>query len=106
MRGWILDLYPGNPGEMVVWLKLENGEVRRLLDRWSPSIFVASDDGSELARLGGHRLITDSADLLLNLSPANSKVAAMLLKHPSNSSLQGEEKLLRPVLHQRYRTYG
>ncbi|TLY16309.1 MAG: hypothetical protein E6K86_04575, partial [Thaumarchaeota archaeon] len=57
MRGWILDLYPGNPGEMVVWLKLENGEVRRLLDRWSPSIFVASDDGYELARLGGHRLI-------------------------------------------------
>src|SRR2546426_1027775 len=42
---------------MVVWLKLENGEVRRLLDRWSPSIFVASDDGYELARLGGHRLI-------------------------------------------------
>src|SRR5437867_13326493 len=42
---------------MVVWLKLENGEVRRLLDGWSPSIFVASDDGYELARLGGHRLI-------------------------------------------------
>ena len=51
-------------------------------------------------------LITDSADLLLNLSPANSKVAAMLLKHPSNSGQLGEEKLLRPVLHQRYRTYG
>jgi len=52
-------------------------------------------------------LITDSADLLLNLSPANSKVAAMLLKHPSNSSLQlGEEKLLRPVLHERYHRYG
>jgi hypothetical protein len=53
-------------------------------------------------------LITDSADLLLNLSPANSKVAATLLKHPSKqSSLQlEEEKLLRPVLHQRYHRYG
>ncbi len=51
-------------------------------------------------------LITDSADLLLNLDPANSKVAAMLLKHPSKPSQLGEEKLLRPVLHQRYRTYG
>lgn len=50
-------------------------------------------------------VITDSADLLLNLGPANSKVAAMLLKHPSNPSQPGEEKL-RPVLHQRYRTYG
>jgi len=51
-------------------------------------------------------LITDSADLLLNLSPANSKVAAMLLKHPSYHTLQAEEETLRPVLHQRYRTYG
>ena len=50
-------------------------------------------------------LITDSADLLLNLSPANSKVAAMLLKHPCKPSLQLGE-ILRPVLHQRYRTYG
>src|SRR5207247_1030215 len=51
-------------------------------------------------------LITDSADLLLNLDPANSKVAAMLLKHPSKPGLQPGEEILRPVLHQRYRTYG
>ena len=51
-------------------------------------------------------VITDSADLLLNLSPANSKVAAMLLKHPCKPSLQLGEEILRPVLHQRYRTYG
>ena len=31
MRGWILDLYPGNPGEMVVWLKLENGELSNIV---------------------------------------------------------------------------
>ena len=47
MRGWILDLYPGNPGEMVVWLKLENGEAIRLVDRWSPSIFIGADNKSD-----------------------------------------------------------
>jgi DNA polymerase elongation subunit (family B) len=44
MRGWILDLYPGKPGEMVVWLKLENGEAVRLVDEWSPSIFIGTDN--------------------------------------------------------------
>ncbi|MHB8674809.1 MAG: DNA polymerase domain-containing protein, partial [Candidatus Limnocylindrales bacterium] len=51
MRGWILDLYTESPGKMVVWLKLENGETRRLVDRWAPSIFVASDSRQDLADL-------------------------------------------------------
>src|SRR3989442_4406750 len=33
------------------------------------------------------RLITDSADLLLHLSPAHSKVAAMLFEQPFHSNL-------------------
>ena len=33
---------------MVVWLKLEDGRAVRLVDHWSPSIFVAADDISEL----------------------------------------------------------
>jgi DNA polymerase, archaea type len=49
MRGWILDLYPGRPGEMVVWLKLENGEATRLVDRWSPSIFIGTDNKTDFA---------------------------------------------------------
>jgi DNA polymerase-2 len=49
MRGWILDLYPGSPGEMVVWFKLENGEAVRLVDRWSPSIFIGADIKSDFA---------------------------------------------------------
>lgn len=48
MRGWILDLYPGSPGEMVVWLKLEDGRAARLVDHWSPSIFIAADSVSNL----------------------------------------------------------
>ncbi len=49
MRGCILDLYPGDPGEMVVWLKLENGRAARLVDRWSPSVFIATDSMSDLS---------------------------------------------------------
>ena len=48
MRGWLLDLYPGAPGEMVVWLKLEDGRAARLVDRWSPSLFVAADSVADL----------------------------------------------------------
>jgi DNA polymerase elongation subunit (family B) len=51
MRGWILDLYTESPGKMVVWLKLEGGETRRLVDRWAPSIFAASDNKRDLADL-------------------------------------------------------
>ena len=47
MRGWLLDLYPGSPGETVVWLKLENGEAVRLVDDWSPSIFIGTDAKSD-----------------------------------------------------------
>jgi len=32
---------------MVVWLKLENGEAVRLVDEWSPSIFIGTDNKSD-----------------------------------------------------------
>ena len=46
-RGWILDLYPGKPGELVVWVKREDGEAVRLVDRWSPSIFIGTDNKAD-----------------------------------------------------------
>ena len=46
-RGWILDLHPGKPGEIVVWIKREGGEVVRLVDRWSPSIFIGTDNKAD-----------------------------------------------------------
>ena len=48
MKGWILDLYPGRPGEIVVWLKREDGESVRLVDSWSPSIYIAAERGTDL----------------------------------------------------------
>jgi len=34
---------------MVVWLKLEDGQAVRLVDHWSPSIYVAADEIAELS---------------------------------------------------------
>ena len=34
---------------MVVWLKLENGEATRLVDNWSPSIFIGADNKADFA---------------------------------------------------------
>src|SRR5712692_8173801 len=48
MQGWILDLYPGNPGEMVVWLKLDDGTATRLVDNWTPSMFIGADSAADL----------------------------------------------------------
>jgi DNA polymerase-2 len=49
MWGWILDLYPGAPGEMVVWIKGERGEAIRLVDHWSPSFYIAADERADLS---------------------------------------------------------
>ena len=77
------------------------GSLRQLKKRGDVFVLVTLT-----AKTPYDHLITDSADLLLNLTPANSKVAAMLLRHPSKPNLQLGEEILRPVLHQRYRRYG
>lgn len=46
--GWILDLYPRNKGELVVWIKHKDGHAIPLVDSWSPSIYVAANDRREL----------------------------------------------------------
>lgn len=57
MRGWILDLYPGGPGEMVVWIKGEDETVHRFVDTWTPSLFVACRFPGELSSLATAREI-------------------------------------------------
>ncbi len=51
MRGWIFDLYPGQPGEMVVWMKDADGRAHRLVDSWAPSFYVASNSQERLVGL-------------------------------------------------------
>ncbi len=42
VEGWLLDLYPGRDGEMVAWIKKDDGTVVRLTDRWRNAIYVSS----------------------------------------------------------------
>ncbi len=52
VEGWILDLYPScTGGEMVVWVKTRDGRCVRFADPWRCSIYVASDDASDLEYL-------------------------------------------------------
>jgi DNA polymerase I len=51
VEGWILDAYPGRPGEMVVWVKRRDGGCVRMVDSWRSSIYVAAGDASDLDRL-------------------------------------------------------
>ncbi len=40
--GWILDLYH-KPGQMIVWLKKQDGSCVRLVDRWNPKLRVGGE---------------------------------------------------------------
>ncbi len=41
MKGWILDIYPWENREIIVWLKTEQNGTIRLVDKWNPSIYVS-----------------------------------------------------------------
>ncbi|MGA2198810.1 MAG: DNA polymerase domain-containing protein, partial [Nitrososphaerales archaeon] len=42
IEGWLLDVYPGSDGEMVAWIKKDDGTAVRLSDGWRNAIFVSS----------------------------------------------------------------
>jgi len=50
IKGWLLDVYPSNPGEMTVWIITEDGERVKLVDKFQPKIYV-SGKTSDLSRL-------------------------------------------------------
>jgi len=52
VRGWLLDLYPSNPGEMTVWVISETGQRLKLVDRFQPKVYVAGKE-EDLRRLTG-----------------------------------------------------
>jgi DNA polymerase elongation subunit (family B) len=45
--GWIIDLYP-QPGQMIVWLKQQDGTCVRLVDRWKARLYVGGEFGDLL----------------------------------------------------------
>ena len=42
IKGWILDAYPSNEGEITVWIISESGQRIRLIDKFQPKIYVSS----------------------------------------------------------------
>ncbi len=64
MNGWVLDLYPGDPGEMVVWLKEGANRATRLVDRWTPPFYVACDSKDDLRALAGEEWLASEAERL------------------------------------------
>src|SRR5208337_589953 len=42
VKGWILDAYPSNEGEITVWIISEVGQRIRLIDKFHPKIYVSS----------------------------------------------------------------
>jgi len=44
LRGWILDLYPSNFGQMTIWVIAESGERIRLIDRFQPKIYITGKE--------------------------------------------------------------
>jgi hypothetical protein len=42
VKGWILDAYPTDEGEVAVWIISETGERIRLTDRFQPKIYVSA----------------------------------------------------------------
>lgn len=49
--GWLFDTHPLD-NKMICWIKQENGNTIRLEDkRWSHSIYVASDNYTDLLKL-------------------------------------------------------
>ena len=50
IRGWILDVYAADQGEVAVWIISESGQRIRLIDRFEPKIYVSGKQ-DEIERL-------------------------------------------------------
>lgn len=50
VKGWILDVYPSDKGEVAVWIITENGDRVKLSDQFQPKIYVTAKQ-DEIERL-------------------------------------------------------
>jgi DNA polymerase, archaea type len=50
VKGWLLDVYPSDPGKVAVWVICQNGERIKLTDKFEPSIYVSAKQ-DDLERL-------------------------------------------------------
>jgi len=72
-RGWLLDVYPSDNGEVTLWIISENGERLKFLDKFRPRIYVSGsrDDLEDLTdylyaseSVAGWRFVTKQADIM------------------------------------------
>jgi DNA polymerase elongation subunit (family B) len=64
VEGWLLDVYPGRDGEMVAWLKKDDGSAVRLTDGWRNAIYVLSSAErlEQLAEWAEHQYVVFSCE--------------------------------------------
>jgi hypothetical protein len=63
VRGWLLDVYPSDPGKVAVWIIRENGERIKLTDTFQPCIYVSGKQ--------------DDLERLISRLFSNQKIAAL-----------------------------
>jgi len=72
-RGWLLDVYPSDNGEMTLWIITESGKRLKLIDNFRPRMYVSGsrDDLEDLTdhlyaseSVAGWRFVTRQADIM------------------------------------------
>jgi len=59
LKGWLLDVYPSDSGQMTVWIIGENKERIKLVDKFQPKIYV-SGKIADLSKLTNQLMISKS----------------------------------------------
>ena len=111
VRGWLFDVYPSGPDEVVVWVIAENGERVRFVDKFVSTIYV-SGNYSALNRLTDRlecnssvadwRFVEKNADFMESF---RRKVLEVGLKDNAKTAILARE-LLRLEGYQRFRFYN
>jgi len=83
VEGWILDVYPGKDGEMVAWIKKEDGETVRLTDGWRHAIYAwcpVPEGLATLAEWAEHQHLVHSCEYVLRRVNVFEYVKRQVLK--------------------------
>lgn len=111
VHGWLLDVYPSFPDEMIVWIIGENGERIRLVDKFTSRIYI-SGNSSELKCLAeiigenSHVASWNFVDKYANLNnPSKSKVLEIRFCDCRRTRFFAK-KLLRLVGHEKLSFYN
>ena len=83
VEGWVLDVYPGRDGEMVAWVKKDDGGTLRLTDAWRNAIYVSCSAPEGLRQLeewATHQYLVHSCEYVLKRVNVFEYVRRQVLK--------------------------